>query len=58
MARETRRRTPEEFLRAVQAEEAAAKRGHLKIFLGYLPVLGRRSVCWMKRGGAASAVRT
>ena len=41
MARETRRRTPEEYLRAVQAEEAAAKRGHLKIFLGYSSGVGK-----------------
>ena len=41
MARETRRRTPEEFLRAVQIEEAAAKRGHLKIFLGYSSGVGK-----------------
>ena len=41
MARETGRRTPEEFLRAVQAEEAATKRGHLKIFLGYSSGVGK-----------------
>ena len=41
MARETRRRTPEEFLREVQAEEAAARKGHLKIFLGYASGVGK-----------------
>src|SRR6476620_8776677 len=41
MARETRRKTPEEFLREVQAEEAAAKRRHLKIFLGYSSGVGK-----------------
>lgn len=39
--RDGRRRTPEEFLRAAQAEEAAAKRGHLKIFLGYASGVGK-----------------
>jgi two-component system sensor histidine kinase KdpD len=41
MARETRRKTPEEFLREVQAEEAAARKGHLKIFLGYSSGVGK-----------------
>ena len=41
MARETRRRTPEEFLREVQAEETAARKGHLKIFLGYASGVGK-----------------
>lgn len=43
MAREQPyRKTPEEFLREVQAEEAAAKkRGHLKIFLGYASSAGK-----------------
>ena len=41
MARETRRKTPEEFLREVQAEEVAARRGHLKIFLGYSSGVGK-----------------
>jgi two-component system sensor histidine kinase KdpD len=41
MPPETRRKTPEEFLREVQAEEAAAKRGHLKIFLGYASGVGK-----------------
>lgn len=36
------RRTPEDYLRAVQAEEAAAvQRGHLKIFLGYSSGVGK-----------------
>ena len=35
------RRTPEEFLREVQAEEAAATRGQLKIFLGYASGVGK-----------------
>jgi two-component system sensor histidine kinase KdpD len=41
MERETHRRTPEEFLREVQAEEAAVRRGHLKIFLGYSSGVGK-----------------
>jgi two-component system sensor histidine kinase KdpD len=41
MARELRRKTPEEALRECQAEEAAAKRGHLKIFLGYASGVGK-----------------
>lgn len=41
MGSENRRRTPEEFLRAVQAEEAAARTGHLKIFLGYASGVGK-----------------
>jgi two-component system sensor histidine kinase KdpD len=41
MAGEPRRRTPEEFLREVQAEEAAARKGHLKIFLGYSSGVGK-----------------
>lgn len=42
MAREPQRKTPEEFLREVEAEEAAAtKRGHLKIFLGYSSGVGK-----------------
>jgi two-component system sensor histidine kinase KdpD len=35
------RRTPEEFLRAVQADEGTAHRGHLKIFLGYASGVGK-----------------
>jgi two-component system sensor histidine kinase KdpD len=41
MARETHRRTPEDFLRDVQAEETAATKGHLKIFLGYSSGVGK-----------------
>ncbi len=44
MAAETRRKTPEEYLREWQAEEeaaAAAKRGQLKIFLGYASGVGK-----------------
>jgi two-component system sensor histidine kinase KdpD len=41
MTRENRRRTPEDFLREVQAEEDAATRGHLKIFLGYSSGVGK-----------------
>ena len=38
---EIRRKTPEELLREVQAEEAAARKGHLKIFLGYASGVGK-----------------
>ena len=41
MTRESRRKTPEEFLREAQAEEAAATKGHLKIFLGYSSGVGK-----------------
>lgn len=41
MTREVRRRTPEEFLREVQREEAAATKGQLKIFLGYASGVGK-----------------
>src|SRR5216684_6962526 len=41
MARELRRKTPEELLRECQAEEAAARKGHLKIFLGYSSGVGK-----------------
>ena len=41
MAPELRRRTPEELLRECQAEEVAAKEGHLKIFLGYASGVGK-----------------
>src|SRR5450759_4141051 len=37
----TRRRTPEEFLREVQAEEASSTRGRLKVFLGYASGVGK-----------------
>ena len=36
-----RRRTPEELLREVQAEEAAAIQGQLKVFLGYASGVGK-----------------
>jgi len=39
--REVRRKTPEELLLECQAEEAAAKKGHLKIFLGYASGVGK-----------------
>ena len=39
---ELRRKTPDELLREVQAEEAAARRtGHLKIILGYASGVGK-----------------
>lgn len=38
---ELRRRTPEELLLEVQAEERAAGRGYLKIFLGYASGVGK-----------------
>jgi len=43
MARELRRKTPEEALRECQAEEQAdvKKNGHLKIFLGYASGVGK-----------------
>ena len=42
MARELRRKTPEEFLREVQAEEAASvHKGYLKIVLGYASGVGK-----------------
>ncbi len=41
MAREVRRKTPEEFLRDCQAEEAVAGRGRLKVFLGYASGVGK-----------------
>ncbi|HYM12766.1 MAG TPA: universal stress protein [Bryobacterales bacterium] len=41
MQRETQRKTPEDLLREVQAEEAAAQKGHLKIFLGYASGVGK-----------------
>ena len=41
MARELRRKTPEEALRECQAEEAVAQKGHLKIFLGYASGVGK-----------------
>src|SRR6185503_8666060 len=41
MAREMSRKTPEDFLRECQAEEAAVKHGYLKIFLGYASGVGK-----------------
>ncbi|PWU02049.1 MAG: hypothetical protein C5B51_21670 [Terriglobia bacterium] len=42
MAHELRRKTPEECMLEVQAEEAAlARKGHLKIFLGYASGVGK-----------------
>ena len=41
MTSETRRKTPEELLRACQLEETAAKTGHLKICLGYASGVGK-----------------
>ncbi len=41
MPREQLRKTPDELLREVQAEEAAAGKGHLKIFLGYASGVGK-----------------
>ncbi|MGD0498202.1 MAG: universal stress protein [Bryobacteraceae bacterium] len=41
MAGDLRRRTPEELLVEAQAEERAAGKGHLKIFLGYASGVGK-----------------
>jgi two-component system, OmpR family, sensor histidine kinase KdpD len=41
MAREVARKTPEQLLLEVQAEEAQASKGHLKIFLGYASGVGK-----------------
>jgi two-component system, OmpR family, sensor histidine kinase KdpD len=41
MPTSTKRRTPEELLRQVQAEEAYEKRGRLKVFLGYASGVGK-----------------
>jgi two-component system sensor histidine kinase KdpD len=41
MGQELRRKTPEELLRQVQAEELQAKSGHLKVFLGYASGVGK-----------------
>src|ERR1700682_2689039 len=41
MARESGRKTPEQLLQQVQAEEAAVGKGHLKIFLGYTSGVGK-----------------
>src|SRR5215831_4502964 len=41
MGGEIRRKTPEEYLRECQAEEPPAKKGYLKIFLGYASGVGK-----------------
>jgi two-component system, OmpR family, sensor histidine kinase KdpD len=41
MAREIGRKSPEDFLREAQAEEAALGKGYLKIFLGYASGAGK-----------------
>lgn len=41
MAREIRRKSPEDFLREAQAEESATRKGYLKIFLGYASGVGK-----------------
>jgi two-component system sensor histidine kinase KdpD len=41
MGRELRRRTPEELLLEVQEEESCARKGRLKIFLGYASGVGK-----------------
>jgi two-component system sensor histidine kinase KdpD len=41
MAREMSRKTPEDFLRECQAEEAGVTKGRLKIFLGYASGVGK-----------------
>jgi two-component system, OmpR family, sensor histidine kinase KdpD len=41
MARKTSKRSPEELLKQVQAEEREATRGKLKIFLGYASGVGK-----------------
>ena len=41
MARELRRRTPEELLLQAQAEERSDTKGYLKIFLGYASGVGK-----------------
>jgi two-component system, OmpR family, sensor histidine kinase KdpD len=41
MPREVARKTPEQLLLEVQAEEAHAAKGHLKIFLGYASGVGK-----------------
>lgn len=41
MVGELRRKTPEELLLEVRAEERAARRGYLKIFLGYASGVGK-----------------
>jgi two-component system sensor histidine kinase KdpD len=41
MPRETQRKTPEEILREVEAQEAAVGKGRLKIFVGYASGVGK-----------------
>jgi two-component system sensor histidine kinase KdpD len=41
MTPEARRKTPDDFLREAQAEERAARKGRLKIFLGYASGVGK-----------------
>ncbi len=41
MRTEPRRKTPDELLREIQADEPAAKRGYLKIILGYSSGVGK-----------------
>src|SRR5882757_5073535 len=41
MPQATRRRTPEELLQQVQAEEEYERRGRLKVFLGYASGVGK-----------------
>src|ERR1051326_3305342 len=41
MAAEIRRKTPEEYLRECQIEEPPARKGYLKIFLGYASGVGK-----------------
>ncbi len=41
MVSDFRRKTPEELLREAQAEERAARKGHLKLFLGYASGVGK-----------------
>lgn len=41
MPGETQRKTPEDFLREIQAAEPVAKKGYLKIFLGYASGVGK-----------------
>jgi two-component system sensor histidine kinase KdpD len=41
MALEQRRKTPEEFLREIQAAEPLPKKGYLKLFLGYASGVGK-----------------
>jgi len=49
---------PEMLLRQVQAEEEYAKRGRLKIFLGYMSGVGKSRGCLTKDTAALNAART